>query len=440
MSSLCYQLFIVDHYSRLHLHCAYSNTISIVDLIDQYHIPSNAYLSYNNHVLYNTIDSLQYNHSTLHVQCRLFGGKGGFGSLLRSTGRKNKSQKQDTGAMRDLSGRRLRTVQQEQLINNTSSSNNNITIQQLQLQYHAINNGLIAESQKKPCRHGDLCKYQYKCRYSHPNNNISSTVHNSTNSITHSSNSNYDDDGDSDDESLSDTEYKSQLRNALMNSISTTKKQKLTHTTSSSTSTTSNSTSTSHSGTNGIDNVRNTTDSAYYNTINSILYESNHVKSCYSDSDSDNYSIDIDESELSDYDDDTKHQRPTDTPYNRTNNTDNHDEYYDPVKDTYMTNTQQHRHNSNNFLDIPDYKPPTDDNNNKQIESTIDTVHPSYTPIDLSKHSTAVELEQYGLDHLKYELQRNRMKCGGTLSQRANRLFLLKHDRYDELPDKVKAN
>ena len=51
--------------------------------------------------------------STLTVSLRLPGGKGGFGSLLRSMNPK-KTLADNYDSCRDLSGRRLRTVQMEQ--------------------------------------------------------------------------------------------------------------------------------------------------------------------------------------------------------------------------------------------------------------------------------------------------------------------------------------
>lgn len=55
------------------------------------------------------------NVDTIHLTCQYFGlvgGKGGFGSLLR--GQKSSKQTTNKGAMRDLSGRRLRHVEDEQ--------------------------------------------------------------------------------------------------------------------------------------------------------------------------------------------------------------------------------------------------------------------------------------------------------------------------------------
>ncbi|KAF6028779.1 SDE2 [Bugula neritina] len=47
-------------------------------------------------------------------------------------------------------------------------------------------------------------------------------------------------------------------------------------------------------------------------------------------------------------------------------------------------------------------------------------------PIDLELHTSAKQLEGYGLEHLKQDLMRRGLKCGGSLEQRALRLFSVK--------------
>lgn len=44
-----------------------------------------------------------------------------------------------------------------------------------------------------------------------------------------------------------------------------------------------------------------------------------------------------------------------------------------------------------------------------------------------------------GMERLKTELQSRGLKCGGTLSERAARLFLLKSTPIDKLPKKLLA-
>ena len=49
--------------------------------------------------------------------------------------------------------------------------------------------------------------------------------------------------------------------------------------------------------------------------------------------------------------------------------------------------------------------------------------------IDLSRYFSPVEVEELGADALKAELQRLGLKCGGTLQERAKRLFATKVGR-----------
>lgn len=47
-------------------------------------------------------------------------------------------------------------------------------------------------------------------------------------------------------------------------------------------------------------------------------------------------------------------------------------------------------------------------------------------PLDLSSLSCVDQLESLGLDVLKQELMSRGLKCGGTLSERASRLFSIR--------------
>ena len=60
--------------------------------------------------------------------------------------------------------------------------------------------------------------------------------------------------------------------------------------------------------------------------------------------------------------------------------------------------------------------------------------------IDLSKYATSLDLEkEVSGDELKVELDRLGLKCGGTVKDRAARLFLTKDTPLDKLPAKVFA-
>lgn len=56
--------------------------------------------------------------------------------------------------------------------------------------------------------------------------------------------------------------------------------------------------------------------------------------------------------------------------------------------------------------------------------------------VTLESYETPQELEALGLDALKAQLQSHGLKCGGTLGERAARLFLLKSTPRDQLEAK----
>ncbi|XP_073311391.1 uncharacterized protein [Primulina huaijiensis] len=60
-------------------------------------------------------------------------------------------------------------------------------------------------------------------------------------------------------------------------------------------------------------------------------------------------------------------------------------------------------------------------------------------PLNFDEYNSAAELEVLGMERLKAELQRRGLKCGGTLQERAARLFLLKTTPLEMLPKKVIA-
>ncbi|PAV65535.1 hypothetical protein WR25_00818 [Diploscapter pachys] len=63
-----------------------------------------------------------------------------------------------------------------------------------------------------------------------------------------------------------------------------------------------------------------------------------------------------------------------------------------------------------------------------------------FEPIDPSKFATVEELEQIGANHLKFELQARGLKCGGTVHERAERLFSVKDLQPKNYPKNLLAN
>ena len=67
-------------------------------------------------------------------------------------------------------------------------------------------------------------------------------------------------------------------------------------------------------------------------------------------------------------------------------------------------------------------------------KATISSTEPRvFSPINLEDINDTQELELLGLDHLKQDLQRRGLKCGGTLSDRASRLFGVKGLNHNEI-------
>ncbi|BAT87850.1 hypothetical protein LR48_Vigan09g162500 [Vigna angularis] len=60
-------------------------------------------------------------------------------------------------------------------------------------------------------------------------------------------------------------------------------------------------------------------------------------------------------------------------------------------------------------------------------------------PLNFDAFNSSSQLEVIGLERLKSELQSRGLKCGGTLQERAARLFLLKSTPLDKLPKKLFA-
>ncbi|XP_042480878.1 replication stress response regulator SDE2 [Macadamia integrifolia] len=60
-------------------------------------------------------------------------------------------------------------------------------------------------------------------------------------------------------------------------------------------------------------------------------------------------------------------------------------------------------------------------------------------PLNFEEFNSAAEMEVLGMERLKVELQKHGLKCGGTLQERAARLFLLKTTPVEMLPKKLLA-
>ena len=63
----------------------------------------------------------------------------------------------------------------------------------------------------------------------------------------------------------------------------------------------------------------------------------------------------------------------------------------------------------------------------------------AWNPVELDSIESSQDLEALGLDHLKNELQRSGLKCGGTLAERASRLFSVKGLSPDQIDPALMA-
>jgi len=70
------------------------------------------------------------------------------------------------------------------------------------------------------------------------------------------------------------------------------------------------------------------------------------------------------------------------------------------------------------------------------ITTTSDTEEP---PVDLNEYDSAEQLEALGLDKLKNELTKQGLPCGGTLKERAQRLFNIKGKSEEEIEQMKKG-
>ncbi|CAB4270230.1 unnamed protein product [Prunus armeniaca] len=60
-------------------------------------------------------------------------------------------------------------------------------------------------------------------------------------------------------------------------------------------------------------------------------------------------------------------------------------------------------------------------------------------PLNFDEFNSAAEMEVLGLERLKSELQARGLKCGGTMQERAARLFMLKSTPIEKIPKKLLA-
>ncbi|KAA8520740.1 hypothetical protein F0562_014988 [Nyssa sinensis] len=75
----------------------------------------------------------------------------------------------------------------------------------------------------------------------------------------------------------------------------------------------------------------------------------------------------------------------------------------------------------------------------EEIVATSTNVSNMGKPLNFDEFNSPAEMEVLGMERLKSELQERGLKCGGTLQERAARLFLLKTTPLEMLPKKLLA-
>lgn len=78
--------------------------------------------------------------------------------------------------------------------------------------------------------------------------------------------------------------------------------------------------------------------------------------------------------------------------------------------------------------------------NKHELKRKREELNQTFPKVNLHEYSAAKDLEPLGLDHLKTELMRLGLKCGGTIEERAERLFGTKGMSLASLPKEYFPN
>jgi replication stress response regulator SDE2 len=346
---------------------------------------------------------------SLRLSLSLLGGKGGFGALLRGQGKRVGQKKTtDTSACRDLQGRRLRHVQAakdlEQYLSTEQPSAADIN-----RQFSALNQDDQHKKKKKQCRFGDACQYKWKCKFGHPSDDQKA--------VSHPIPVSHEQDADIEDGVFSEAD----MQNAIMQGLQR-KRKRVTSSSSSSSSSSSadssspNSSSSPSSGSSS-PSVSSSASSSKSMTLDDVFSTSLLLP---------NVSAQSKRRKI-----ETVNNVPQDTDEKQNSPVTIGDQSGDQNSDVDLVNSSEEV-KSKPLLVLQPIKEVKEANNATQAPV-------EFAAIDLTDIKGASELEAFGLEHLKHELLRVGLKVGGTLAQRAGRLFLLKDTPYRKLPRKVRS-
>ena len=324
--------------------------------------------------------------SVIYVSLRLVGGKGGFGSQLRAAkNRVGQKKTENFSACRDLNGRRLRHVEAEKKLQDWELEERAISGPDLQRKYRNIKEGKPESS--RPCKFGVDCKYKFKCRNSHPDDEerfaSSSSSSSSSSRKEKSLSSSF---GDPFDPYADDVLEEFDMAASVAAALGKKKEKK----------------------TNG-DNKKRKRGSEQV---------ANGKEEANDDDDDDD-------------DDSTNNEQGSPS--------------VKKVQLEVTASSSSSSSSSSSTSSSSSSSSPSSSNNDSlstpspEMETVPKVAVETFDAIDLSSYDSPTSLEDLGLDHLKAELTRVGLKCGGNLKQRAERLFLLKTSSLEDIPRKHRA-
>jgi len=327
----------------------------------------------------------------------LRGGKGGFGSLLRTAAHRIGHKKTTNyNACRDLNGRRLRHVDAEQKLAEWSQSEHKNNPGKLKKQYGHVKDGT---KEAEACKFGNKCKYKYKCPYTHPEDLVEQQ---NQFDLTHMS-TKLSADEDREDSRVS-------VEKAVQMGIKAAKERKV-------------KLMKVHKPENSAelkeDGKAAQPASVSPNEQSERSKKRKRTESEDNVSSSSSSSVNSSSSSSSPSADSQPAPAPASLPV---------DEVKVPFQNLTPLVIEPLPEPPSSLKDAPDLLVPSTKSDKSE-----------YAPIDLSTVANAAALEAFGLEHLKAELSRVGLKCGGSLTERANRLFLLKATPFEKIEAKFKA-
>ncbi|XP_071716937.1 uncharacterized protein [Rutidosis leptorrhynchoides] len=117
-----------------------------------------------------------------------------------------------------------------------------------------------------------------------------------------------------------------------------------------------------------------------------------------------------------------------------------------PVTESEFVNTEEKRCESPNVSNrkeggvtlVEANNSDSKDSNDEEVSTKSDSPKLE-KPLNFDEFNVAADMEVLGMERLKSELQERGLKCGGTLQERAARLFILKTTPVEKLPKKLLA-